>query len=325
MSLLSRAQELVAQLRQVIWMLRSGRKEVVAGALGIALFPAGAWLLTHPNHSPVPTDFSNYVAYSLWVVGVLLWVYVYYRIRQQAVPPPPPLPELPPAAIKGPMAFGPNDGTLFRRLGRETELTQLLSLILDDQIPLVVVRGESGVGKTSLLRAGLTHILKDQNVQYLYWEAVPTQSPERLLHVLQEQWQNSPTPQGLDDDVLRVGSQGAPRRVIVLDQFEQLHPDETTHQSIFDLFRKVATTHMPPYRTTWIVAFRREYDSFWRDFELTIPGFHPPMVRIQLFSKAQAQEILATLAEAADFTLDQALVMISSTRRHGMDAWRPSI
>jgi hypothetical protein len=198
MSFLTRAQELVAQLYLVIWMLRSGRKEVVAGTLGLVLFAAGTWLLTLPNLSPVPADFSNYAAYSLYGVGVLLWVYVFYRIRQQAVPPLLPPPELPPAAVKGPMAFGPKDGTLFQRLGRVTELTQLLSLILDDQMPLIVVRGESGVGKTSLLRAGLTYFLKDQNVQYLYWEAVPTQSPERLLYALQEQWQNSPTPQGAE-------------------------------------------------------------------------------------------------------------------------------
>jgi hypothetical protein len=55
------------------------------------------------------------------------------------------------------MAFGPEDGLLFQRLGRDHELAQLLSLTLNDQIPLIVVMGESGVGKTSLLRAGLPY------------------------------------------------------------------------------------------------------------------------------------------------------------------------
>jgi len=313
------AEELVVQLRQFIWGMRRGRREWTAATIAMGLFFAGTWLRNFSNLPPMLTGVASAVSYGCYALGGVSLVWLVYRLLKQAVPPPLPPPEPRPAAVKGPMAFGPEDGPLFQRLERETELTHLLSLILDDQIPLVVVRGDSGVGKTSLLRAGLTHMLKDQHVQYLYWEAVPTQSPERLLHAIQEQWQSSPTPQGLDDDVLRVGSQGAPRRVIVLDQFEQLHPDETTHQPIFELFRQMATTHMPPYHTTWIVAFRREYDSFWRDFELTIPGFHPPMVTIQPFSRAQAQEILATLAEAADFTLDQALVddLVNAAARDG--------
>ena len=103
------------------------------------------------------------------------------------------------------MAFGPEDGLLFQRLGRDHELAQLLSLTLNDQIPLIVVMGESGVGKTSLLRAGLSYILKGQNVQYIYWEALPTESPERLLHAIQEQWQSSSIPEGWDE-VLRMSS-----------------------------------------------------------------------------------------------------------------------
>ena len=312
------AEELVAQLRRFIWGMRRGRRELTAAMMATVLFGAGTWLRSVSNLPTWLTGIASAVSYGCYALGGCLLVWAFYRLWKQAIPSPLPPAEPRPAAVKGPMAFGPEDGPLFQRLERENELRQLLSLILDDQIPLVVVRGDSGVGKTSLLRAGLTYILKDQHVQYLYWEAVPTQAPERLLHAIQDQWQSSPTPQGLDE-VLRVSGQGAPRRVIVLDQFEQLHPDETTHQPIFELFRKLATTHMAPYHTTWIVAFRREYDSFWLDFGLTIPGFHPPIVTIQLFSKAQAQEILAMLAEAANFMLDQALVddLVNAVARDG--------
>jgi hypothetical protein len=76
------------------------------------------------------------------------------------------------------MAFGPYDADRFRRLDREADLATLLNYILNDQISLVVVSGESGAGKTSLLRAGLPSILKNQTppIEYHYWEAVPDES-----------------------------------------------------------------------------------------------------------------------------------------------------
>jgi hypothetical protein len=157
------AQELVAQLRQVVWMMRRGQREVTLATAALGLFAAGTWLLTGPNLGPVPT---SSVAYGCYVMGAVLLVWVGYRLWQQAVPSPLPPPEPRPSAVKGPMAFGPEDGTLFQRLGRDHELAQLLSLTLNDQIPLIVVMGESGVGKTSLLRAGLSYILQSQNVQY---------------------------------------------------------------------------------------------------------------------------------------------------------------
>jgi hypothetical protein len=320
MSLSSNPEELVAQLRRIVWILRRGRSEIAVTTIAIALFLARSWL---PTAESMPTALqapARILPYILYGAGGLLLVWVVRRILRQAVPPPreeTPQP-LRPAAVKGPMAFGPEDADLFRRLGREREMAQLLSLILDEQIPLVAIMGELGVGKTSLLRAGLTHILQGRDVRYIYWEALPTQSPERLLHAIQEQWQSSPLPQGLED-VLQMSSHDVPHRVIILDQFEQLHPEDITHKPIFDALRRIATTQMPPHRTTWIVAFRREYDPFWRDFELKNPDFHPPMLSIRLFSEEQAEEILATLADAADLTLDQALVtdLVKAAARDG--------
>jgi hypothetical protein len=40
------AQELVAQFRQVIWMMRRGQREVTLATAALGLFAAGTWLLT---------------------------------------------------------------------------------------------------------------------------------------------------------------------------------------------------------------------------------------------------------------------------------------
>jgi predicted ribonuclease YlaK len=60
------------------------------------------------------------------------------------------------------MPFTHEDAELFRGLAREVELKKLLAYVLDEQIPLAVVMGESGVGKTSLLRAGLSQALEQR-------------------------------------------------------------------------------------------------------------------------------------------------------------------
>jgi hypothetical protein len=123
----------------------------------------------------------------LYAIGAIAFVYGAVRVWRLVNPT-----ELPPAkdrpsAIKGPMAFTEADGDLFRKLGRESELQKLLGLVLDDQILMVVVRGASGAGKTSLLRAGLTHIVRD-NAAVHYWEAVPAEPEKGLLRAVREEW-----------------------------------------------------------------------------------------------------------------------------------------
>jgi AAA+ ATPase superfamily predicted ATPase len=166
-----------------------------------------------------------------------------------------PVAEARPAAIKGPMAFTPEDGPLFRRLCREDELAKLLSHVLDNQIPLVVTMGESGVGKTSLLRAGLSNALAQKSVRYIYWEALPSDPAARLLHAIAGSWdtaKNGPLPQNLDEALTALSSSPA-ETVIVLDQFEQLHPENPAHDGVFELLRRIATKE----DWDWHVGFER--------------------------------------------------------------------
>lgn len=127
-----------------------------------------------------------------YAAGLSLLCYGFYRIWLLVQTPDLPPPRDRPSAIKGPIAFTPADGELFRRLGREDELGKLLGFIEDDQVRMVVVMGASGAGKTSLLRAGLTNILKNKGIDYHYWETVPTSSGPRLLRAIQESWQSGP-------------------------------------------------------------------------------------------------------------------------------------
>ena len=206
------------------------------------------------------------------------------------------------------MAFGQADGELFHRLQRQKEIERLLGLVLDDQIGLIAVTGESGAGKTSLLRAGLSHALGSRKIPLVYWEARPNQPLQRLVNSVDANL--APPDKKLFDspESLRRAAElvGQPC-VIVLDQFEQLHPANTAHQPIFELLRYVGKEATPPHRTTWIVAFRRDYGPEWREFELE-HEFDARMLPIKLFGKAQARHVMTTLADASEITLENDLV-----------------
>jgi len=302
-------QLLVANIRKIVGIFRYSRTESVTAVLAVLCFSAATLGFGNDSVQQLFQSYLPIVRDGLYAVGVVLLGWTTFRIWKQAIPPELPPQETRPSAIKGPMPFTREDGELFRGLGRKAELENLLAHVLDEQIPLVVVMGESGVGKTSLLRAGLSHALAQRDIRLLYWEALPTNPMDSLLHAIRVGWDAAKdgTPPKNIDEAINALSAGPGRTVIVLDQFEQLSPEDRAHQELFGILKKLATSGMAPYRLTWMLAFRREYDPLWRDFELTIPGFHPPMLSLRLFEKNQAQAIMATLAAASDFTLDHEL------------------
>jgi Cdc6-like AAA superfamily ATPase len=286
-----------------------GRKREQAGfAIAAFCFTAGSAV-----GGKLLPDFKDgwqeLVRIALYAVGVACLVYTAFRVWRLVHPP-----ELPPAkdrpsAVKGPMAFTEADGELFRKLGRESELQKLLGLVLDDQVSLIVVRGASGAGKTSLLRAGLKHILGDR-ATFHYWEAVPTEPEKGLLRAIQEKWPEGATkPSSLDDLVNPADALGRQSHIIVLDQFEQLRGNK----KIFRLLRNIVQKAKPPYRIRWVIAFRREFSADWMDFvspELE-RGIRPPQdVSLRFFTADQAREVIGQLVNESNLkdSIEQSVI-----------------
>jgi hypothetical protein len=313
------AEDVTSRIRQVIGYLRYSPKET--GLVFAALFAAAlGWLVqSDPAKQVGEVIFGEHwpkitflTSVALWTLFGALLILAFTLIWRQVAPPPASTDAAPrPSAIKGPMSFGPRDAELFRRLGRKAEANTLLDWIVDDQIGLIVLKGDSGAGKTSLLRAGLPGLLATHSspIGYVYWEAVPDQAITRLLNAVKAGWgttENGAVPQKLSD--LSSSGEDSRRRVIVLDQFEQLSPGNSAHQPIFRLLKN-AVLGMPPYRTTYIVAFRADYASTWFDFQCDqLASRNPAMLPLRLFSEQQAKEIIAVITEAAEFTVDENLV-----------------
>jgi transcriptional regulator with XRE-family HTH domain len=313
------AEQITAWLREIVRSVRhsSLQKNLVLFAL---LSFAAAWLVRGDQAKQFGSywlkDYwqriSESASLALLVIGALLLLWAIVRIWREVSPPPESIDTVRPTVIKGPMAFGPHDAEIFSRLGRENEKATLLNYILDEQIGLIVVKGDSGAGKTSLLRAGLPRLLAKQipPIAYHYWEAAPDQTETGLLNAVQSGWVESretPVPQQLSD--LNAAHPRADRRVIVLDQFEQLSPSTTEHAAIFQLLKHAAILAVPPHRIIYIVAFRADYSSTWLNFEYDELGGRTPLIMpLRLLSENRARDIIAVISDAAGFTMDNALV-----------------
>jgi internalin A len=323
-------QELSRQLQQIvntfIHFVKVRRREEAAIGIAAILFWVGysfiKWLPAELQEWAQSRHGNLIIPGVFYIAGLIFLLYGTYRIwRLVYVPDLPPVTNRP-SAIKGPLAFTPADGDLFRKLGREDELRKLLGYIEDDQVQLIVLRGESGAGKTSLLRAGLTDILKDKGIRYHYWEAVPTNSGHDLLRAIQETWRlasgsntgNSGNPalvaepNSLDELINPSAVSGLGKHVIVLDQLEQLH--NVLDGPVFQLLRKVAREAKPPYLITWVVAFRREFQADWADFMISEQEreFYPREISLRLFTEGQARDVIGQLTHAAGLAVDQKVV-----------------
>lgn len=237
------------QLKKIALLFRYGTKEKIFIALGALLLGLAAWIPRLNNEFiKLPQELRQSIAVGLYVIGGLCLAWVAYRfLFKLALPKPYDKHELP-NAIKGLWAFTQEDGELFLKLGRNQELNSLNNYVKDPQIPLVVIMGESGAGKSSLLRAGLSHSLKGTDSAYVYWEALPHNTVAGLLNA-----------------VNRVLNTGATRHLLIL------HIPETNNSGSFDVFLSHNSQDKPIVRKL-AQALKSFGLRVWLDEEQLVPG-----------------------------------------------------
>ena len=284
---------MIKRLQSIIYAIRRGQTNQALAIFVPILIAAGEYIRREWKEP----HWTLYVAYAAYGLAGLCFVRLAWRLWKVAAPPPEPPGNPAPSAIKGLLPWGLADGELFASLGRRAELQSVLDRAQNEQIPITVVRGESGAGKTSLLQDGLQYTLKKENC--VYWEARPNNAPGELLHAIRNQF---PDIESLDS--LPSASKG--RWVLIMDQFEQLRPGRLEHRPVFQLLERIAK-EPAPHRLSVVVGLRREYQADWSDFELA-NGFRAEQVAVNLMPRPVAGDVIATLAGKAGFALEQELV-----------------
>ncbi len=284
---------LIKRLQLLIYLIRRGQINQALAFFVLAFFAAGEYFRREWKE----VQSVLHVASAAYALGVVCFVWLLWRVWKRAVPPPETEAKAAPSAIKGLLPWGVADGDLFARLGRRAELALLLDRVQNDQIPITVVRGESGAGKTSLLQAGLQYTLKKENC--VYWEARPNNAPTELLHAIRNQFPDIESLNSLPDA-------SNTRWVLILDQFEQLRSTKDEHLPIFELLARIVR-EPAPHRLSTVVSFRREYQADWADFEIA-EHFRAEQVKLDLMPRPVAGDVIATLASEAGFSVDQKLI-----------------
>ena len=261
---------------------------LVASALGLLAF-TGILHQFFPGSHLLQAGF-------LFVAILILALYI-LRMSKRAIPEGVSLETPISSAIKGLLPFTEADGKLFSNLGRNLDLQKLVGLAQNRSVTLIAVRGKSGVGKTSLLLAGVVFSLDKS--QCIYWEATPANTASSLLHAIHS----------LDSQVDSLDafpSSTSSRCVLIFDQFEQLQPHKSETAQVYELIKRIVSSSNT--RTiSIIVAFREEFTSDWLDFEKE-EGLHAEHVHIKRLAPSTARDVFVTLAAEGGLSLDNALV-----------------
>jgi hypothetical protein len=245
---------------------------------------------------------------------------------RQAVPPdqartrPAPGPEAARTApYQGLLPFAEQDAAFF--FGRDTERTILVANLMAARLTLVY--GASGVGKSSILRAGVVHHLREQE------PADAAGETPRLLVVYVNEWSGDPVARLLDrigEEVARSLGQraaavdGPPGRLaaslaawtarwnldllVILDQFEEYflyHPDEDGPGTFAVEFPQAVNRSELP--VSFLVAIREDALAKLDRFKGSVANLFENYVRIRHLHASQAEAaVLGPLTRLSERT-----------------------
>jgi WD40 repeat protein len=230
---------------------------------------------------------------------------------------------LPEAPFKGLTPYSESDAEIF--FGRDSEREIIVANLMASRLTLLL--GESGVGKSSVLHAGVVPDLRDLTRDSLVERGAPDFAP-----VVFSAWQDDPVA-GLLDAVERsveelLGSEGAPdppprtRRLaelleawterlaadlfIILDQFEEYfvyHPGEDGEGTFASEFSRVLSRE--ELRVNFLIAIREDALARVADrFKGRVPNLVGNYLRIDHLDSQAAREAILKPIEVFNRTAD---------------------
>jgi hypothetical protein len=210
------------------------------------------------------------------------------------------------AILRGPIPF--EEGELLPLRGRDVQ--QLYTLVASSTFRFGVLWGETGCGKTSLLRAGLMPVLKKGGFDPIY-VATPGRDPTQAI--LDSLKKRSPDSDGVADvdpaKMLLVMAQKTKKVVVILDQFEEFFLARPIHQERIEFIHWLQVLLEASHRSVvFLVSIRAGSLPRMQEFASSIPEATSPNTTCPLlnFTGPQAKQILleATKVDGIPFETD---------------------
>jgi hypothetical protein len=179
----------------------------------------------------------------------------------------------------GPRAYTEKDCKLF--FGRATEIGDIVHLVLSS--PIFFVFGDSGVGKTSLVRAGLKNRFEKHNVKWKYHECTSKYTKDDALKEFK-------------DDVKRVEQ----ALIICFDAFEKVFIQGEDYFEMTDFFRTIIKLCNENENIHIIFVLRSEWLARLDQYAGLLPEGLESRYRVDPMSQKTAEETILEVSRKSE-------------------------
>jgi HEAT repeat protein len=226
--------------------------------------------------------------------------------------------------IKGLLPFESSDANLFSLLQREDFLRDCLQNITANNFRFGVLYGESGVGKTSLLRAGVLPRLRARKHRCVYVSLSELNPAESIGQALVQELRLPNGGSGRVDlhTLLNVGApEDAEPLVLILDQFEQIFVHHKSKSNPF--FQELANWYQkgPVLPVKIVLSVRSDFALRMLQL-LNLMGCSLGPQQSWLLEKLepdQAAEILRVIADEEQIALDENFLRTLTSELAGLE------
>jgi hypothetical protein len=201
--------------------------------------------------------------------------------------------------------FTERDSALFR--GREGAVAVLAGLI--DKEPITLLLGESGVGKTSLIQAGLTPLLRSKDYQIVLCRPLPAEHD--IAASIWNQAMEGIAPASSWLAVIRLIATAQPTRqlCVFLDQFEDVLSLPVSLESWANQLTQLHETPLPTVH--FVISYRGDAEArlgaIWQRVSGSPTGL--PRYYLRPLTAAGAANAISAALHAADVTLARELLL----------------